>query len=260
MSTGRVGLVCFDISGTLTEGSTGPPLEGAAAVVRRVRERLPVRFVTNVTSRTHAQLAEHLATHGMLSDPAELVTPAKTARRILEVQGEAAGLLLCDGPVRADFAWFHEDPEGPSVLLATEGHDWRISELQPAFRRLLEGAILYTLQPNRYFRRGQELLTDVGPLAAFLGYASGREPHVLGKPSELLFDSIAHEANVPRERILMIGDDAEFDVSASVALGLTGLLVRTGKYQPGSEERVDPPPSAVLDSVAELPGWLGLAN
>jgi ribonucleotide monophosphatase NagD (HAD superfamily) len=56
--------------------------------------------------------------------------------------------------------------------------------------------------------------------------------------------------------MVMVGDDAEFDAAGAVALGLAGILVRTGKYRPGDEARVAPPPTAILDSVADLPAWL----
>jgi HAD superfamily hydrolase (TIGR01458 family) len=252
----RFDLVCFDVSGTLLEGTTGPPLPGAVKSVRAVSRERAVRFVTNVTSQPHARLAAHLADVDLLDSPDALYTPATTARRIL--RGErAAGLLLADGPIRADFEWFREDPSGPTVIVATEGHDWRIADLQPAFRRLLAGGELYALQRNRYFRKGEALWTDVGPLAALLAYAAGRETHVLGKPAPLLFDAIAEEAGVARDRMLMVGDDVEFDVSAAITLGLGGVLVRTGKYRPGDEDTAHPVPTAVLDSVADLPGWLG---
>jgi HAD superfamily hydrolase (TIGR01458 family) len=249
-------LICLDVSGTLAEGSLGPPLPGAVEAVRRVGAQLPVRFVTNVTSQPAARLAQHLRDAGLLEDADALFTPVTTARRVLRGD-RAVGVLLADGPVRADLEWFREDPEGPSVLVATEGHDLRIADLQPAFRRLLDGGELYALQRNRYFRREGALWTDVGPLAALLAYAADTEVQVFGKPSPLLFDTIAAEAGVARERVVMVGDDAEFDVSATVALGLQGVLVRTGKYREGDEHRVDPPPTAVLDSIADLPAWLG---
>ncbi|HXF59676.1 MAG TPA: HAD hydrolase-like protein, partial [Candidatus Saccharimonadales bacterium] len=150
------------------------------------------------------------------------------------------------------------DPAGPAVVLATEGHDLRIADLQPAFRRLLEGGSLYALQRNRYFKKGVELVTDLGPVAAFLTYASGREAETLGKPSPLLFDALAAESDVARGEIAMVGDDAEFDVSASVALGMAGILVRTGKYRAEDDARFTPRPTAVLDCVADLPTWLGI--
>ncbi len=254
-----ISLICLDVDGTLTDGVGGPALPGAAAAVRLLRAAFPVRLVTNTTSVPHAKLARHLMGLGLLDAPEALITPAAVARRVLPARGHDAGILLAEPAARGDFEWFREDPSGPAVVLATEGHSLRVADFQPAFRRLLDGAALYTLQRNRYFRKAGELVTDLGPVAAFLAYASGREAETLGKPSSILFDSIAEEAGARREEMVMVGDDAEFDVAASVALGLQGVLVRTGKYRAGDEARATPPPTAILDAAADLPGWLGIA-
>ena len=252
-------VICFDVDGTLTHGVRGPAIEGAASALRVVRAAFPVRLVTNTTSVPHAALARHLITLGLLDDVASLLTPATVAARVLPERGHDSGVLLVEPGARGDYGWFREDPSGPAVVLASESHDLRVGDLQPAFRRLLEGAAFYTLQRNRYFRRGDELVTDLGPLAAFFSYASGVEAETLGKPSPLLYDAIARENGVERSEIVMVGDDAEFDVSASVALGMRGVLVRTGKYREGDEARVTPAPSALLRSVADVPEWLGIA-
>ena len=250
--------VCLDIDGTLTDGVGGPALPGAIDAVRRIRKRLPVRLVTNTTSVPHRVLAEHLLALGLLDSSEALVTPATVAKRVLVERGHARGLLLVDPDSREDFEWFRLEKNGPAVVLATEGHYLTVADLQPAFRRLLDGAALYTLQRNRYFRREGEMVTDIGPLSAFLTYASGRDAETLGKPSAILFDAVAAEAGVDRREIVMVGDDAEFDVAASIALGMFGILVRTGKFRAEDATRFSPRPSAVLESVADLPEWLGI--
>jgi HAD superfamily hydrolase (TIGR01458 family) len=255
----RVSVICLDVDGTLTDGAGGPALPGAAAAVRSLRAAFPVALVTNTTSLSHAALARHLMGLGLLDEPESLWTPVMVARRVLPAKDHDSGILLADAAARKDYDWFREDPSGPAVVVATEGHDRRVSELQPVFRRLLGGAAFYTLQRNRYFKQSDSLVTDLGPLVAFLEYASGRKAETLGKPSPLLYDAVASHAGVAREEIVMVGDDAEFDVAASVALGMQGILLRTGKYRAGDEEKVAPPPTAVLDAVAGLPGWLGIA-
>jgi HAD superfamily hydrolase (TIGR01458 family) len=251
-------LVCVDVDGTISDRFREPVVPGAAAALDRVRERLVLRLVTNVTSLSHATLAQMLREQGLLADPGELVTPATAARQVLAERGHDSGLLLADEAAREDFGWFTEGPSGRAVLLATEGHGLKIADLQPAFRMLLDGASLYTLQQNRYFRKGDDLVTDLGPVAAFLAYASDREVANLGKPSPLLFEKLARDAGCGLDETVMVGDDAEFDASGSVAIGMHGVLVRTGKYRQGDEQRFTPPPTATLDSVADLPGWLGL--
>jgi len=254
----RIRLVCIDVDGTVSDRFREPTVAGAAGALAAIRERFELRLVTNATSVSHAKLAGMLASQGLITDAAELVTPATAARSLLTERGHLSGMLIADEAARDDFKWFREDPSGEAVLLASEGHSLRIADLQPAFRLLLDGATLYTLQRNRYFRRQDELVTDLGPVAAFLSYASGREMVNLGKPSVDLFESLARAADCSLEQTVMVGDDAEFDVSGSVALGMSGVLVRTGKYRDGDERRLPHPPTAVLDSVADLPGWLGL--
>jgi HAD superfamily hydrolase (TIGR01458 family) len=249
-------LVCIDVDGTVSDRFERPTIAGAPRALAEIRRAHTLRLVTNATSMAHAELAAKLREQGLLEDPAELVTPAATARRMLTDRGHASGILIVDEPAREDFAWFTESATGPAVLLASEAHDLRIADLQPAFRRLLDGAELYTAQQNRYFRKGGELVTDLGPVAAFLAYASGRAPQNLGKPSRLLFEGLAGEARCDLHDVVMVGDDAEFDASGAVAIGMRGVLVRTGKYRAGDEEAVSPKPTAVLDSVADLPAWL----
>ena len=251
-------LICLDIDGTLAGGLDRKAFPGAADAVARLRAHLPVRLVTNTTSRSHRTLCLWLVSQGLLERPESLVTPATSARRVLTARGHDAGILLVEPEAREDFPWFREEADGPAVLLGTEGHGLRILDLQPAFRHLLDGASLYALQRNRYFQKGQELVTDLGPVAAFLSYASGAELHTLGKPSPLMFSALAEEVGVPLDDVVMVGDDAEFDASGAVALGMQGIVVRTGKYRAGDEAAVTPPPTAVIDSVSDLPGWLGL--
>jgi HAD superfamily hydrolase (TIGR01458 family) len=249
---GAARLVCLDIDGTLTDGARGPALPGAVEAVRALREQWPVRLVTNTTSVPFTALAEHLSGLGLLDRPEHLYTPVMVARRVLPERGHDRGVLITDPGQREDYAWFREDPAGPTVLLATEAHQWRVGDLQPAFRRLLDGAAFYTLTRNRYYRVSGEFRIDLGGVAALLAYCGGREPETLGKPSALLFDAIAREAGVPREAIVMVGDDVEVDVSASVALGMRGVLVKTGKYRKGDEGKAAPPATAIVEDVADL--------
>lgn len=253
-------LICLDVDGTLADGIGGEALPGAADAVRRLRALAPVRLVTNTTSRAHRSVAAWLAGLGLLESPGDLVMPATVAARVLPARGHGAGILLAEPGAREDFAWFREDPRGPAVLLASEAHDRTVADLQPAFRALLRGAALYALQANRYYRKRGDLVTDLGPVAAFLSYASGRRPEILGKPSPLLFDALAAAAGATLAEVVMAGDDAEFDAAGAARLGMAAVLVRTGKYRPGDEARVDPAPTAVLDSIAELPDWIVAAD
>jgi ribonucleotide monophosphatase NagD (HAD superfamily) len=54
----------------------------------------------------------------------------------------------------------------------------------------------------------------------------------------------------------MIGDDIDNDVLAAQRCGLTGVLVKTGKYQARTYSGATAAPDHVLDSIADLPPLL----
>jgi ribonucleotide monophosphatase NagD (HAD superfamily) len=61
---------------------------------------------------------------------------------------------------------------------------------------------------------------------------------------------------VPAARAAMVGDDVVNDVFGAQAAGVTGVLVRTGKFLPGDLERAEGAPDHVIDSFADLPALL----
>lgn len=249
----------LDIDGCVVSGLGRAALPGAVEAVRELQRRLPVRFVTNTTSRTRGWLVRSLREAGFEVDDDDVVTPTALARRVLGARGDDRGLLLADEATRPDLAWFTETPqeEARAVLVASEAHGRTLGDLGDAVVALRAGAHLYTLQENRVYERDGRLVTDLGPVAAFLGYAANVGWENLGKPSPLLFSTLAEELGCGVHELAMVGDDAEFDVAGALDAGVgAGILVRTGKYRPGDESRFDPPPSAVIDSVAELPAAL----
>ncbi len=54
----------------------------------------------------------------------------------------------------------------------------------------------------------------------------------------------------------MVGDDIVNDVLGAQAAGLTGVLVRTGKFE--GTDLAKGAPDAVIDALEALPGWLGI--
>jgi ribonucleotide monophosphatase NagD (HAD superfamily) len=77
---------------------------------------------------------------------------------------------------------------------------------------------------------------------------------ICGKPAPSFFDSALRLLGLPADRVAMVGDDIVNDVLGAQASGLTGVLVRTGKFMESdlSKGRAD----HVLGSFAELPSIL----
>jgi ribonucleotide monophosphatase NagD (HAD superfamily) len=56
----------------------------------------------------------------------------------------------------------------------------------------------------------------------------------------------------------MVGDDVEADVGGAIDAGLAGILVRTGKYRDDLVRESGIEPTAVVDSIADVPTLLSL--
>ncbi len=245
----------LDIDGVLYVGDD--PIAGAHDALAELRELGDdLRLVTNTTSRSRRQVAEHLAELGFETSLEEIVTPAAMAVRYCAERGhEAVELVVSDG-LREDLATLTQAPPGErvdAVVLGDVGERFDAELLNSVFRLLMDGAELIALQHNRYWRRKDGLALDVGAYSAALEYATSREATVVGKPSQAFFQTALDAMGV--ERAVMIGDDVEADVGGAMAAGLAGVLVRTGKFvDKGLPVEVNP--TAVVDSIADVPGLL----
>ena len=79
---------------------------------------------------------------------------------------------------------------------------------------------------------------------------------VVGKPAPAFFAAALAHLGARPDRTLMVGDDIETDVLAAQRQGLTGVLVKTGKYLPSTHRDASGTPDHVLGSFADLPALL----
>lgn len=142
------------------------------------------------------------------------------------------------------------------VVVGDLGEGWDFRALNRAFRLLHSNpaAKLVALGMTRYWQSPSGPALDVAPFVAALEHAAGRQAVVMGKPALPFFEAAVRRLNLPAAEVLMIGDDIEGDVGGAQNAGLRGTLVKTGKFRPRDLEG-GITPDAVLESVAELPGW-----
>lgn len=249
----------LDLDGVIYQGHRLIP--GTKKALRTLRDRdFPFLFVTNTTSRSRRRLWEKLRGLGVPCSAEEILNAPRSAAALLRQRGLSRCLLLAPEATSEDF---HDTeietlpPESrrtdvPAVVVGDLGDRFTFSVLNNAFHRLLDGALLISMSPNRYWKAPEGLRLDAGPYVAALQYASGVEPLLAAKPSPALFLEGCRTMNLPPEQVLMVGDDAEVDAVGARRAGLLSMLVRSGKYRPGDESRANPPPHGVAKSLHQL--------
>ncbi len=247
--------VLLDIDGVLYVGDE--PIAGSAEALAALRAKFAgVRLVTNTTSRSRRQVTEHLLALGFEVATGEVLTPAAMAvRHCREREFESVELMVSDA-LREDLEPLQSRSSGrvEALVLGDLGAGFNERVLNHAFRLLMDGAELVALQHNRYWRRSDGLALDVGAYAAALEYATAREAVVVGKPAREFFQTAI--ADLGLERAVMIGDDVEADVGGAMAAGMPGVLVRTGKYRDSAVPASGVTPTAVADSIKDVPELL----
>ncbi|MFF4391774.1 HAD-IIA family hydrolase [Streptomyces sp. NPDC001552] len=258
----RIGAVLIDIDGVLTV--SWKPLPGAVDALRQLRSQgIALALVTNNTSRSRASIAAKLAGAGFPVGVEDILTaPAATAAFLREHHPGARCLLVNTGDVRDDLAGVtlldeaDAEAEPDVVVFGGAGGAFSYEALNQVFRHLQRGARLVAMHRNLYWRTATGLDLDTGAFLLGLERAARVEAEITGKPAGAFFaTALAHLGATPSEALL-VGDDIESDVLAAQRHGISGVLVKTGKYLPETHRAADGTPDHVLDSFADLPALL----
>ena len=249
----------LDIDGVLAVSWEAIP--GAIDVIATLRrDGFPFRLITNTTTHTRADLAGTLVAAGFDVAAEEIVTAVvATSSYLREHHPNANVFVLSDGDASADLEGVRR-VERPSdadvVVLGGACDDFTYGTINEIFRRLMDGATLIGMHRNLYWRTAEGWQLDGGAYIAALEEASGRAAVICGKPAATYFEQALALLGVPVDRAAMVGDDLVNDVLGARAAGITGVLVRTGKFRPEDLDSAEGAPDHTLDSIADVPGFL----
>jgi len=268
-----VGGVLFDIDGVLV--TSWRPVPGAAETLRVLAEhRIGCSYLTNTTTRTRAEIAEAMAAAGMPVRPDEVITAAVlTADYVLANYPGARCVLINSGDISEDMPGVDiVDVGGPGlargetpdvVLLGGAGPEFSHLALSRVYEWMTRDVPVIAMHRSTAWKTSEGLRIDTGMYLIGMEQASGRQAIAVGKPAPAGFLAAAARLGVDPEEMYMVGDDLNNDVLAAQVVGMTGVLVRTGKFRQDTLDRwaadeFAMQPNHVVDSVADLPALLGL--
>ncbi|HWV15641.1 MAG TPA: TIGR01458 family HAD-type hydrolase [Cellvibrio sp.] len=254
-------LILLDLDGTLYIGHEA--IAGAIAAIVQLRERnIPLRFLTNTTTKSHSQLLAQLRGLGFALAGEELISAPAAARLELHSLQQSLARPLRIWPVvadsiKADFSEFAWDEQSPDyIVLGDIGERWDLDLINRLFNAMHSGAELIALHKNRFWQTGQGLNADIGFFVAGLEYVCSKTARVMGKPNADFFQRVLDSAGVSASDALMVGDDIDSDVGGAQQAGMRGCLVKTGKFRQAYFAQSSVKPDLLLDSIADLPDVL----
>jgi HAD superfamily hydrolase (TIGR01458 family) len=249
----------LDIDGVLAVSWEALP--GAVDALARLRdEAVPFRLITNTTTKSRADLAGTLRGAGFDVADEEIVTAVvATAEHLRAAHPGAPVFVLSDGDATADLVGIDlvEVDDADVIVIGGACDEFTYDTMNRIFRRLMDGAALVGMHRNLFWKTAEGWELDGGAYIAGLEEAADIRAAICGKPEKTYFDAGLAMLHVKADRAAMVGDDIVNDVLGAQAAGLTGVLVRTGKYRAGDEARDEGRPDHVLESFADVPAFLG---
>lgn len=273
LGTMAIGGVLFDIDGVLV--TSWEPIPGAGETLRILADHQIARsYLTNTTTRTRVQIAKLLAEAGMDVTADEVITAAVlTADYVRDRYPGARCFLVNSGEIGEDMpgidvVYSHdvgdEEPETPDVvLLGGAGPEYDHVTLSRVYDWMAQGIPVVAMHRSTAWNTAAGLRIDTGMYLLGMEETCGRKAVAVGKPAPEGFLASANRLGVDPEEMYMVGDDLNNDVLAGQIVGMTGVLVRTGKFRQDTLDRwaadeFAMQPNHVIDSIADLPELLGL--
>jgi HAD superfamily hydrolase (TIGR01458 family) len=249
----------LDIDGVLA--ISWEALPGAVGGMRRLRDQgIPFRLITNTTTKTRSDLAGTLKEAGFDVVGEDIVTAVVATAAYLGNAHPGAGVfVLSDGDASEDLAGVElvAVDDADVIVIGGACDEFTYETMNRIFRRLMDGASLVGMHRNLFWKTSDGWELDGGAYIAGLEEAADTKATICGKPEKAYFDSALAMLGATAHRAAMVGDDIVNDILGAQAAGLTGILVRTGKYRVGDEDRDEGRPDHVVPSFADVPELLG---
>lgn len=252
-------LIC-DLDGVVHRGHRAVP--GASESLHRaLAEGRRVVYATNNASRTPEDVVTHLNGVGAPSTVETVVTSAQAgAVRVAQTVPAGSKVVALGGPgVVAALAEQGLEPVPPdapeaSAILQGYGPTLTVADFSAAARHLQSGIHWIATNGDLTLPVEWGAAPGNGAYVQLLAAAVGRVPEaVTGKPAAPLYDLAVARLDLPRERVLAVGDRLDTDIDGATAAGVDSAWVLTGVHAPSDLVATSRPgPTYVISSLAEL--------
>ena len=244
----------IDLDGTIYKGKERIPA-GEAFVHELQRRNIPYLFVTNNTTRTPETVQAMLAEQFNVETPIETIYTA-TLATVDYLNDKNLGkkvYVIGDVGLKQAIAeaGYVEDTDNPDYVVV--GLDWEVDyeKLSIATLAIQKGAHFVGTNPDLNIPTERGLMPGAGSIITLIEVATRVKPVYIGKPNAIIMEKAVEHLGLPREEVIMVGDNYLTDIRAGIDNDIPTLLVTTGFTKP--EEVPDLPiqPDYVLSSLAE---------
>ena len=253
----------LDLDGTVYRGDSALP--GAIDTIDTFqRAGIDTLFFSNNPTKSREAYASRLRSFGISAMPDRILSAGTVTTRFLKAEhGGDNVFLIGDDGLRAQLESaaisLVEDATGADVLVVSWTETFDYDDMLAGYRALDSGATFYGTDPDRLVPAAEGMVPGSGSMINAVGGTMDRTPNrILGKPSPEAQKAALDALGIPAERCFVVGDRLNTDIELGARAGMTTVLVRTGITDDALLEESETRPDYVVDSIADVPGVLGI--
>ncbi|KUP05936.1 HAD family hydrolase [Bacillus coahuilensis m2-6] len=243
----------IDLDGTMYRGSE--VIKEAGEFVGRLKAaNIPYLFVTNNSSRRPGQVADKLKKFGIDATEEQVFTTSMATANYIASQKQDASVYIIgeegiqSAVTEAGLTMVNDNPDYVVV-----GIDRSISYEKLALGCLgvRNGATFISTNGDIAIPTERGLLPGNGSLTSVITVSTQTQPIFIGKPEPIIMEQALNVLGIPKEDVIMVGDNYDTDIMAGIRSGMDTLLVHTGVTTPEILKDKDVQPTCVIESLEE---------
>ncbi len=223
----------IDLDGTMYRGID--PIDGAIEWIDTLNAfNVPYLFLTNNSSRTPKQAANHMNKIGFHVTPDKFYTSAMAAVSTIKAEdplAKTAAYIGEGGMYEALIeGGFELDYHHPQYFFVGLNREASYSDYSEAARLILNGAKLVGTNNDRILLSEAGANVGNGSIVAMLEYCTSKVAIKIGKPYSPIFIGALKKLKVNADEVFMVGDNLETDIAGATRAGLKSIFIDSGVH------------------------------
>lgn len=244
----------IDLDGTTYKGKKKIP--AAARFIRRLQAAgKTILFVTNNSTRTPEFVADNLRQNHNIDVTAENVytTALATADYLDQVAGPKRKVYVVgeSGLKTALLKRNFEMSDQPDYVVVGLDSHVTYEKLERAVLLIRAGAAFIGTNADSNLPNEKGMVPGAGSIIKLVEYATQCKPVMIGKPEPIIMQMALQRVHLPKEQVVMVGDNYLTDIQAAINVKMDSLLVYTGLSTPEQVSRQTIQPTNTVMSLDE---------
>ena len=222
----------IDLDGTIYRGKEKIP--AAKRFIERLQEHdIPFLFVTNNSTQAPIKVVENLANNFDIHVKEENVytSALATADYIADLNKDKRSVYVI-GEVGLKQAildkGFRFEETNPDYVVVGLDYDVTYHKFELATLAIKRGAKFIGTNADTNLPNERGLVPGAGSVIALVECSTQQKATYIGKPETIIMEKALERLSLPKDEVVMVGDNYMTDIKAGINFGIDTILVYTG--------------------------------